>query len=81
MVISGRRSRVTGLISHIRGLITPTITTHEPPSMGVSGLGLRLKAEACQSNPARSATVVVPGARKWPQRIPGTIIRRIQDNT
>ena len=27
-------SRVTILITHIRGLITPLITTHEPPSMG-----------------------------------------------
>ena len=25
-------SRVTVLITHIRGLITPLITTHEPPS-------------------------------------------------
>ena len=25
-------SRVTILITHIRGLITPLITTHEPPS-------------------------------------------------
>ena len=31
-VISGVISRVTILISHIRGLITPLITTHEPPS-------------------------------------------------
>ena len=26
-------SRVTILITHIRGLINPLITTHEPPSM------------------------------------------------
>ena len=26
-------SRVTTLITHIRGLITPLITTHEPPSI------------------------------------------------
>ena len=32
VVISGHISRVTILITHIRGLITPLITTHEPPS-------------------------------------------------
>ena len=36
--------RVTILIIHIRGLITPLITTHEPPSRttsgGLEGLGL-----------------------------------------
>ena len=32
LVISGAISRVTIFITHIRGLITPLITTHEPPS-------------------------------------------------
>ena len=32
VVISGVISRVTILITHIRGLITLLITTHEPPS-------------------------------------------------
>ena len=32
VVISGVISRVTIVISPIRGLITPLITTHEPPS-------------------------------------------------
>ena len=32
VVISGVISRVTIVISHIRGLITPLITTREPPS-------------------------------------------------
>ena len=32
VVISGIISRVTTLITHIRGLIIPLITTHEPPS-------------------------------------------------
>ena len=32
VVISGVRSRVTILITHIRGLITLLIATHEPPS-------------------------------------------------
>ena len=32
VVISGVVSRVTVIITHIRGLITPLITTHEPPS-------------------------------------------------
>ena len=32
VVISGVISRVTLLITHVRGLITPLITTHEPPS-------------------------------------------------
>ena len=31
-------TRVTILITHIRGLITPLITTHEPPSR-VEGAG------------------------------------------
>ena len=32
VVVSGVISRVTILITHIRGLITLLITTHEPPS-------------------------------------------------
>ena len=32
VVINGVISRVTILISHIRGIIAPLITTHEPPS-------------------------------------------------
>ena len=32
VVISGAISRVSILITHIKGLITPLITTHEPPS-------------------------------------------------
>ena len=32
MVVSGVISRVTILITHIRGLLTPFVTTHEPPS-------------------------------------------------
>ena len=32
VVINGVISRVTILTTHIRGLITPLITTHEPPS-------------------------------------------------
>ena len=35
IVINGLISRVTILISHIRGLITPPITTREPPSRGL----------------------------------------------
>ena len=35
VVISGVISRVTILITHIRGLITLLITTHEPPSRGL----------------------------------------------
>ena len=31
-VISGVISKVTIVITHIRGLITPLTTTHEPPS-------------------------------------------------
>ena len=33
VVISGVTSRVTASITHIRGLITSLITTHEPPSI------------------------------------------------
>ena len=32
MVVSRVISRVTILIAHIRGLITPLTTSHEPPS-------------------------------------------------
>ena len=32
VVVSGVISRVTAVITHIRGLITILITTHEPPS-------------------------------------------------
>ena len=39
-------SRVTVLITHIRGLITPLITTHEPPS---KSRGLREAERACDS--------------------------------
>ena len=40
VVLSGVISTVTIVITHIRGLITPLITTHEPPSRGcVYGLG------------------------------------------
>ena len=35
LVISGVISRITILITHIRGLITPLRTTHEPPSKGL----------------------------------------------
>ena len=34
VVISRNISRETILITHMRGLITPLITTHEPPSSG-----------------------------------------------
>ena len=34
VVVSRVISRVTILITHIRGLITPLITTPEPPSRG-----------------------------------------------
>ena len=33
VVISGVMIRVTIVITHIRGFITPLITTHEPPSI------------------------------------------------
>ena len=42
-------SRVTVIITHIRGLITPLITTHEPPSRGLirrQGL-LAVQAAVC----------------------------------
>ena len=38
VIISGVRSRVTVVITHLRGLITPLITTPEPPSRKVSYL-------------------------------------------
>ena len=37
VVINRVISRVTMLVSHVRGLITPLITTHEPPSRVKSG--------------------------------------------
>ena len=32
MIISGMIKRVTTVITHVRGLITPLMTTHEPLS-------------------------------------------------
>ena len=32
VVISGVTSRITIIITHLRGHVTPLITTHEPPS-------------------------------------------------
>ena len=47
VVVNGLISRVTILTTHIRGLITPLITTHEPPSSNscalLTELGLMLK--------------------------------------
>ena len=37
VVISGVTSKVTIVIIHIRGLITPFLNTHEPPSSSSSG--------------------------------------------
>ena len=37
VVINGVTSRVTIPVTHIRGLITPLITTHEHPSSVVEG--------------------------------------------
>ena len=44
VVVSGVISKVTVIITHIRGLITPLKTTHEPPSRNdrVEGLGFRV---------------------------------------
>ena len=36
VVISRVISRVTVVISHIKGLIIPLITTHEPPSIDLT---------------------------------------------
>ena len=43
VAINGAIMRVTILISHIRGLITRLITTHEPPSCGEACYALLLK--------------------------------------
>ena len=40
VVISGVISRVTVMLSHIRGLITPFIATHEPPSRQLKAHGM-----------------------------------------
>ena len=39
--------RVTILLTHVRGLITPLVTTHEPPSRCCDrdGLGLEFRKE------------------------------------
>ena len=44
VVVNGAISRVIKLISHIRGLITPLITTHEPPSKCVESFSSCLPA-------------------------------------
>ena len=43
-------SRVTILITYIRGLITPIITTHEPPSISPEPLRETLKVEPCSQH-------------------------------
>ena len=47
VVISGVISRVTFVITQIRGLLTPLITTHEPPSVRavwiIWGLGVVIR--------------------------------------
>ena len=40
VVISGVTIKATIIIAHIRGLITPLITTHQPPSGVREGPGL-----------------------------------------
>ena len=47
VVISGVASRVTIIITHIRGLLTPLITTHEPSSRvhGVCACALASKPQ------------------------------------
>ena len=40
LVISGVISRLTIVITHIRGLITPDITTPEPPSINCLSISL-----------------------------------------
>ena len=57
-VISGVISRVSILTTHIRGLITPFITTHEPPSRGVVSFHCGMVV-VLQHFPA-SAAVVLP---------------------
>ena len=42
VVISGVISKVTIVITHIRGLMALLITTHEPPSSAFQGLGVRV---------------------------------------
>ena len=57
-VISGVISRVTIVITHIGGLITLLITTHEPPSRGgvITGIGVWL-AVSCYKTVSKSTTV------------------------
>ena len=50
VVISRIRRRVTILITHIGGLITPLITTHEPPSR-VKGLRRSNGPETSEKEP------------------------------
>ena len=42
---------VTVLITHLRGLITPLITTQEPPSRGLvlRACDIRLRGQSCQT--------------------------------
>ena len=61
VVISGVISRVTILITHISGLITPLPTTHEPPST----LCMSVKAEQCRHSLAHGSTQTEAG--KVPQ--------------
>ena len=50
-VVTGRViSRVTILITVLRGLITPLITTHEPPSRGQAGDSNALRTQTRNRN-------------------------------
>ena len=46
-------SRVTILITHIRGFITPLISTHEPPSIPILGPTAMLACSCPKRRPPR----------------------------
>ena len=74
VVISGVISRVTMVITHIRGLITLLITTHEPPSgaglgdFGVRGSEFSMWAVLYTRVPLGSFYIRVPYSIGDPQR-------------
>ena len=55
MFISGVVSGVTILLTHIRGLITPLITTHEPPVGSTVYSSLERRAYRVEGFGVRSA--------------------------
>ena len=70
VVISGVISRVTIVITHVKGLITPLITSHEPPSIPLMNFAHPKVTEKPSSSPVLAINsggrVLVTSTHSWP---------------